>query len=362
MYQREEMIIFSIIYSEIIQGRFARQRYDSELLYLVFKNSLKEKINILKDLNKRNVLELAKKEYSELYPKKDITKRLENIEELFMGFEYSKYMEKAEKELKLAEENKIKIVTYLDEKYPKNLSELEVPPFVIYYKGYLPNNKELEKSLAVVGVREPDKKYGRKIAQNIGEILLKNGWWNISGLALGCDEYGHRGSLGATGAILGHGLATPIFPQENRELAEEILLNNGFLMSELPPSTNTANIYFILRNRLQAGMTKGIFVVETSDSSGTLHTVKYSLEQNKKTYVLDVREVEDLKDELVVKGNIKLLDKKERISGNITISKKLKEKVIGIRKLKDFEKLLIKEENIIIGIVSEKTGVQESLW
>lgn len=363
MYKKEEMIIFSIIYSEIILGRFVRQKYDSELLYLVFKNSLKEKINIFKDLNKRKVLELAEKEYRELYPKKDITKRLENIEDLFINFEYSKYIEKVEKELKLAEENKIEIVTYLDEKYPRNLTKLEVPPFVIYYKGYLPSNRELEKSLAVVGAREPDKKYGRKIAQNVGEILLKNGWWNISGLALGCDEYGHRGSLGATGAILGQGLATPIFPEENQELANEILLNNGFLMSELPPSTNISNLYFILRNRLQSGITKGIFVVETSENSGTLHTVKYSLEQGKETYVLDVRGVEDLKNEEVVKGNIKLLNRNERITGNITISKKLKENIIGVRKLKDFENLLMREERITsVGNFDEKTVVQESLW
>ena len=347
MYTKEEMIIFSIIYSEIIQGRFARQKYDSELLYLVFKNSLKEEVNIFKDLNKLSVLELAKKEYIKIYPKKDITKRMEIIGELFLNFEYDKYLEKAKKELKLAEEKGIKLVTYLDKRYPKNLKDLEVPPFVIYYKGYLPSDRELEKSLAVVGAREPDRKYGRKLAKNIGEILLKNGWWNISGLALGCDEYGHLGSLGATGAILGQGLATPIFPEENQELAEKIIENNGFLMSELPPSTNIANLYFILRNRLQSGITKGIFVVETSESSGTLHTVKYSLEQEKATYVLDVREVRDLRDEEVVRGNIKLLDKTEKISGNVSISKKLREGVIGIKKLKEFEDILIKSEKNI---------------
>lgn len=363
MYTRDEMMIFSIIYSEIIEGRFVKQKYDSELLYLIFKNSLNENINILKDTKRTLVFQQASKEYKKLYPKKDLEKRMEVINKLFLGFEYDNYIEQVQKELELVKENDIKIVTLLDKEYPKSLKELNVPPFVIYYKGYLPKDNELEKSLAIIGTRTPDKKYGNRIAKNLGEILLNRGWWNISGLAVGCDEYGHIGSLGATGAILGQGLATPIFPKENRDLAKNIIDNNGFLMSELPPSIKPANIYFILRNRLQSGMTKGIFVVETSESSGTLHTVKYSLEQGRETYVLDVREVIDLKEEKVVKGNIKLLDEKEKISGNIVISKKLKENIIGIKKLKEFEDILIKKERKLqINLPIEKKSVQESLW
>lgn len=363
MYTKEEMIIFSILYSEIVQGRFVRQKYDSELLYLVLKNSISENINIFKDSGKTLILEKAGKEYVKTYPKKDLGKRMEIIENLFLNFDYDKYLKKAKNELNLAEENSIKIVTLLDKNYPKNLKELSVPPFVIYYKGYLPQDRELEKSLAIIGTRTPDKKYGNRIAKNLGEMLLNRGWWNISGLATGCDEYGHIGSLGATGAILGQGLATDLFPEQNRELARKIIENNGFLMSELPPSTKSVNIYFILRNRLQSGLTKGIFVVETSDNSGTLHTVKYSLEQGKATYVLDVRGVADLRREEVVKGNIKLLDEKEKIAGNVTISKKLKEKIIGIKKLRDFENILIgKEEKINMNFSLENCVVQEKLW
>ncbi len=265
MYTKEEMIIFSILYSEIIQGRFVRQKYDSELLYLVLKNSISENINIFKDSGKTLILEKAGKEYVKTYPKKDLGKRMEIIENLFLNFDYDKYLKKAKNELNLAEENSIKIVTLLDPKkdlgkrmeiienlflnfdydkylkkaknelnlaeensikivtlldknYPKNLKELSVPPFVIYYKGYLPQDRELEKSLAIIGTRTPDKKYGNRIAKNLGEMLLNRGWWNISGLATGCDEYGHIGSLGATGAILGQGLATDLFPEQNREL------------------------------------------------------------------------------------------------------------------------------------------------
>lgn len=363
MYTKEEMIIFSILYSEIIQGKFVRQKYDSELLYLVLKNSINENINIFKDSRKNLVLEKAGKEYVKTYPKKDLEKRMEIIESLFSDFDFNGYMKKVKNEIYLAEENSIKIVTLLDKNYPKNLKELSVPPFVIYYKGYLPKDKELEKSLAIIGTRTPDKKYGNRIAKNLGEILLNRGWWNISGLATGCDEYGHIGSLGATGAILGQGLATDLFPEKNRDLARKIIENNGFLMSELPPSTKSVNIYFILRNRLQSGLTKGVFVVETSENSGTLHTVKYSLEQGRETYVLDVRGVADLRSEDVVKGNIKLLDENKKIAGNVTISKKLKEKIIGIRKLKDFEDILReKERKINIGFLPNSRGVQEKLW
>lgn len=363
MYTKEEMIIFSILYSEVILGKFVRQKYDSELLYLLLKTSITENMSVFNDMEKTLILEKAGKEYIKTYPKKDLGKRMEIIENLFSNFDYDGYMKKAKKELSLAEENNINIVTLLDKNYPKNLKELSVPPFVLYYKGYLPQDRELERSLAIIGTRTPDKKYGNRIAKNLGEILLNRGWWNISGLATGCDEYGHIGSLGATGAILGQGLATDLFPEKNRDLAKKIIENNGFLMSELPPSTKSINIYFVLRNRLQSGLTKGIFVVETSDNSGTLHTVKYSLEQGRETYVLDVREVADLRGEEVVRGNIKLLDEREKIAGNVTISKKLKEKIIGIKKLRDFENILMsKEKSLDINIPVESNKVQEKLW
>ena len=237
MYTKEEMIIFSILYSEVILGKFVRQKYDSELLYLLLKTSIAENMNVFNDMEKTSVLEKAGREYIKTYPKKDLGKRMEIIENLFSNFDYDGYMKKAKKELSLAEENNINIVTLLDKNYPKNLKELSVPPFVLYYKGYLPQDRELERSLAIIGTRTPDKKYGNRIAKNLGEILLNRGWWNISGLATGCDEYGHIGSLGATGAILGQGLATDLFPEKNRDLAKKIIENNGFLMSELPPST-----------------------------------------------------------------------------------------------------------------------------
>lgn len=363
MYTKEEMIIFSILYSEVILEKFVRQKYDSELLYLLLKTSITENMSVFNDMEKTLILEKAGREYIKTYPKKDLGKRMEIIENLFSNFDYDGYMKKAKKELSLAEENNINIVTLLDKNYPKNLKELSVPPFVLYYKGYLPQDRELERSLAIIGTRTPDKKYGNRIAKNLGEILLNRGWWNISGLATGCDEYGHIGSLGATGAILGQGLATDLFPEKNRDLAKKIIENNGFLMSELPPSTKSINIYFVLRNRLQSGLTKGIFVVETSDNSGTLHTVKYSLEQGRETYVLDVREVADLRGEEVVRGNIKLLDEREKIAGNVTISKKLKEKIIGIKKLRDFENILMsKEKSLDINIPVESNKVQEKLW
>lgn len=358
MYTKEEMIIFSILYSEVILGKFVRQKYDSELPYLLLKTSIAENMSVFNDMEKTLILEKSGREYIKTYPKKDLGKRMEIIENLFSNFDYDGYMKKAKKELSLAEENNINIVTLLDKNYPKNLKELSVPPFVLYYKGYLPQDREL-----IIGTRTPDKKYGNRIAKNLGEILLNRGWWNISGLATGCDEYGHIGSLGATGAILGQGLATDLFPEKNRDLAKKIIENNGFLMSELPPSTKSINIYFVLRNRLQSGLTKGIFVVETSDNSGTLHTVKYSLEQGRETYVLDVREVADLRGEEVVRGNIKLLDEREKIAGNVTISKKLKEKIIGIKKLRDFENILMsKEKSLDINIPVESNKVQEKLW
>ena len=146
MYTKEEMIIFSILYSEVILGKFVRQKYDSELLYLLLKTSITENTNVFNDMEKTLILEKAGREYIKTYPKKDLGKRMEIIENLFSNFDYDGYMKKAKKELSLAEENNINIVTLLDKNYPKNLKELSVPPFVLYYKGYLPQDRELERS------------------------------------------------------------------------------------------------------------------------------------------------------------------------------------------------------------------------
>lgn len=351
IYTLENYILFSLIYSSVKEGRFSSQEYDSDILVEIFKTSIIDKENIF-EVSENKKLEMIKKSAKILQNRNsriNIEKRIENMKSLFIETDkLNNLAKKIPLEIDLLEKNNIKTIDYEDEKYPKHLKEINNPPFIIFYKGYFPNDRELEKSLAIIGTRNPEEKYGREVARRVGKTLLDEGWWNISGLAVGCDEYGHKGSIGATGAILAQGLATPIFPKENTDLAKEILDNGGFLMSELPPSIKPNATFFVLRDRLQSGLTRGIFVVETSCKSGTLHTVKYALEQNRKTFIWNPIFVKDLQNENEVQGNIGLLDKTgKKYEFNVTIPKQLKQHTIPVKNNKHLLEYLKKIESEI---------------
>ena len=232
MYSKEELLIFSFINSN----------YDisiQNLTYKIFNFSNKENINFFK-LNRIEKIEFLKSFFSE-----------DNIEKILFVFDkLALYKIGAEKIIKNCEEKNIKIFYYSYENYPKNLINIKESPYVIFVKGNLPIDEELEKSSAIVGTRKPSKE-GINFAGDIGSYLSKNNIYNISGLALGIDTVGHNMSLQKTGAILGQGLDLEIYPRENIKLAEMILENNGFLLSELIPQTEISLFSLIKRDRLQ---------------------------------------------------------------------------------------------------------------
>lgn len=339
LYNDSEMVLFSLIYSDVQNGRFARPYLNHKNLYGIFYESLKQNINFFKidSLNELNVFfDTVVNNLKESGQIRESEKYLEELKTYFIENKsrFETLKNKVELEIEICKNNDIKYKTFFSKEYPENLKKLQDPPFVIYYRGYLPKNNELEKSLAIIGTRNPEDKFGKEVAKRTGELLTNSGWWNISGLAVGCDEYGHKGSLsagGATGAILAHGLIQPIFPKENKELAEEILMKDGFLLSEIPPTVKMSPLFLILRDRLQSGMTRGIFVVETSEKSGTLHTVKYALEQNKKVFVWDPTFITELKDCKEIKGNLILLNK---TNGTLSppVPKKYFKDIVSIKK------------------------------
>lgn len=298
MYSKEELLIFSFINSN----------YDisiQNLTYKIFNFSNKENINFFK-LNRIEKIEFLKSFFSE-----------DNIEKILSIFDkLSLYKIEAEKIVKNCEEKSIKIFYYSYENYPKNLIDIKESPYVIFVKGNLPSNVELEKSFAVVGTRKPSKE-GIDFARDIGQYLSRNNIYNISGLALGIDTEGHNMSLQKTGAILGQGLDLEIYPRENVKLAEMILENNGFLLSELIPQTEISLFSLIKRDRLQSALTSGIIIVETGIKGGTVNTFKYAREQKKKIFISDINKefIEKYKKDLIVIKNS--LDFEKKLKNNL---------------------------------------------
>ena len=298
MYSKEELLIFSFINSN----------YDisiQNLTYKIFNFSNKENINFFK-LNRIEKIEFLKSFFSE-----------DNIEKILSVFDkLTLYKIEAEKIIKNCEEKNIKIFYYSYENYPKNLIDIKESPYVIFVKGNLPSNEELEKSFAIVGTRKPSKE-GIDFAKDIRSYLSKNNIYNISGLALGIDTVGHNMSLQKTGAILGQGLDLEIYPRENIKLAEMILENNGFLLSELIPQTEISLFSLIKRDRLQSALTSGIIIAETGIKGGTVNTFKYAREQKKKIFISDINKefIEKHKKDLIVIKNS--LDFEKKLKNNL---------------------------------------------
>ena len=298
MYSKEELLIFSFINSN----------YDisiQNLTYKIFNFSNKEDINFFK-LNKLEKIEFLKSFFSE-----------NNMEKILSVFDkLNLYKIEIEKIIKNCEEKNIKIFYYSYENYPKNLMDIKESPYVIFVKGNLPIDEKLEKSFAIVGTRKPSKE-GIDFARDIGGYLSQNSIYNISGLALGIDTEGHNMSLQKTGAILGQGLDLEIYPRENIKLAEMILENNGFLLSELIPQTEISLFSLIRRDRLQSALTSGIIIAETGIKGGTVNTFKYAREQKKKIFISDINKefIEKYRKDLIVIKNS--LDFEKKLKNNL---------------------------------------------
>ena len=298
MYSKEELLIFSFINSN----------YDisiQNLTYKIFNFSNKESINFFK-LNRIEKIEFLKSFFNE-----------NNIEKIINIFDrINLYKIEVEKIIKNCEEKNIKIFYYSYENYPKNLINIKESPYIIFVKGNLPIDEELEKSFAIVGTRKPSKE-GINFAGDIGSYLSKNNIYNISGLALGIDTVGHNMSLQKTGAILGQGLDLEIYPRENIKLAEMILENNGFLLSELILQTEISLFSLIKRDRLQSALTSGIIIAETGIKGGTVNTFKYAREQKKKIFVSEINKkfIEKYRKDLIIIKNS--LDFEKKLKNNL---------------------------------------------
>lgn len=176
-------------------------------------------------------------------------------------------------------------ITIEDEKYPYSLRRIKNPPQQLYLKG---NIELLNKNIiSIIGSRSCTEN-GRKLAKKFASELSDQGIVIASGMAKGIDAMAHEATLNAGGktiAVLGNGL-NYIFPKENQKLYNEILENDGLIISEYPPETKPASNLFLERNRIVSGISIGILVIEAAFRSGTSVTAKLAKEQDKKVFVL----------------------------------------------------------------------------
>lgn len=180
------------------------------------------------------------------------------------------------------EKEKIEVCFIEDDNYPYLLKNIYSPPPILYYKGNLAI--DWNNSLAVVGSRKFTY-YGEKIAIDFVSTLASAGISIISGLAVGIDSLAHQETLKAGGqtiAVLGSGLdSASIYPRSNKKLADDIISNNGLILSEFPLKTTPESFNFPQRNRIIAGLARATLVIEASKKSGSLITAKYALDEGR---------------------------------------------------------------------------------
>lgn len=192
--------------------------------------------------------------------------------------EFEQCLKSYENILQTNEQNAVNTVSFYDDDYPELYKNLIDKPIILNYIGDISKVNDLP-SVAIIGTREPSAS-GAKAAIRFGEIFGERGFNVVSGLAIGCDAGGHNGCLtmnGFTTAILAHGLDL-IYPKENKSLANRILDGGGILLSEYFVNQKPLANYFVERDRLQAGLSNGIIVVETDIKGGSMHTVKFAKE------------------------------------------------------------------------------------
>jgi len=168
--------------------------------------------------------------------------------------------------------------------YPPLLSRIDDPPGLLFVRGTLLPQDSL--SVAIVGARHATA-YGLKVAEQLGAALARSGYTVVSGLARGIDAAAHRGALRAGGrtiAVLGSGVLS-IYPPEHADLAQEVI-DNGALISELPPLTAPHEGTFPQRNRIVSGLSLGVVVVQAADRSGALITARLATEQGREVFAV----------------------------------------------------------------------------
>lgn len=211
----------------------------------------------------------------------------------------------------LIENKKLGIkTTYLTaDTYPVELSKINNPPAIIYYKGT--EFKDIsEKAIACVGTRRPSRLSYNAVNYLIPQ-LVKEGCSVISGLACGVDKISHQACVssgGKTVAVMAHGLDI-ICPRENEFLAKRILESGGILMSEYPVGVKANKFRFVNRNRLIVGMSKVVIIYECDVKSGTMHNAEYATKQHKYIFCPALGE----KITEIQMGTKKLLDEKTAI-------------------------------------------------
>ena len=187
-------------------------------------------------------------------------------------------------EIKRLQEQKIKVLTILDGAYPQRLKEIYLPPIVLFYRGNL--SLVNQRAVAIVGSRDHSK-YAKDCIHELIPTIVNDGIVVVSGLARGVDTLAHEETLKTSGntiAVIGSGLDV-VYPPENANLYD-LIAKRGLILSEYPLQSRPLKFHFPYRNRIIAGLSHGVCVIEAKEKSGSLITANLALSENREVFAV----------------------------------------------------------------------------
>lgn len=198
-------------------------------------------------------------------------------------------LEDARRELDFIRNNNIRAIYCTDPDYPRRLAECDDAPAMLFVLGR--GNLNASHVVAVVGTRHCTA-YGIDMVRRLtDELKSLDDTLVISGLAYGIDIAAHRGAMDngiPTGAVLAHGLNT-IYPADHRDYARRIIAEGGFLATEYRTNSTTHRGNFLARNRIVAGMSDAVIVVESDTRGGAMATANIASAYNREVLAVPGR-------------------------------------------------------------------------
>lgn len=206
----------------------------------------------------------------------------EHIAKLIINQE--NFLEKAERELELAEKNQVQIISFASPEYPTRLARLHDAPLVLYHKGNTDLNTH--RTVAIIGTRQSTE-YGKSVTEEIVQGLKPYNVLVVSGLAYGIDIAAHRACLQyqvPTVGVMANGIDI-VYPSQHVKVAQE-MTNNGGVLTENTFGTKPDSGRFPARNRIIAGLADAVIVVEAKEKGGALITAEIANEYAKEVFAV----------------------------------------------------------------------------
>ncbi len=196
-----------------------------------------------------------------------------------------KLIENAHSEWNFCERYQIKILSFYQNEYPLRLKQLIDAPLILYFKGSADLNPP--RTLAIIGTRKP-KPESLELTHQITQELASLNVQIISGLAYGIDISAHRSALKnqlSTLGVLAHGLDT-IYPSNHRNTAHEMILQQSGLLTEMQHKTKLHPDLFPRRNRIIAGLSDAVLVIESKNTGGSMSTAQIARSYDREVFAV----------------------------------------------------------------------------